>query len=130
MSFSENFINIMDAIGKKLGIVIDWSNNNILPYVEQLCTRIVNYEKFTSIAWLIFAIIILIVGIVLFKKALENLKDNDYYHYDDTGIISSLIGSVLIMISIVCIIIQVGDIITCLTLPEKAIIEFIMRYNN
>lgn len=128
MSFSENFINIMDAISKKLGIVIDWSNNSVLPYIEQLSTRIVNYEKFTSVAGLIFAIIMLIIGIILLKKAKEDFENNDYYYCDDVGILYSIIGSVLIMISVVCIIVDVRDIITCLTLPEKTIIEFIMKY--
>lgn len=128
MSFSENFINIMDAICKKMGIVIDWSNKNILPYIEQLSTRIVDYEKCTSLAWLIFATIILFIGIVILKKATENLKNNNYCYCDDTGILCGIIGSVLIMVSVVCIIVDVGDIITCLTLPEKTIIEFIMKY--
>lgn len=128
MSFSENFINIIDAISKKLGIVIDWSNNNVLPYIEQLSARIVNYEKFTSVTGLIFTIIILIIGIILLKKAGEDFKNNDYYYCDDIGVLCSIIGSVLIMVSVVCIIVNVRDIITCLTLPEKTIIEFIMKY--
>ena len=35
MSFSENFINIMDAIGKQLGIAIDWTSQKVVPYKEQ-----------------------------------------------------------------------------------------------
>ena len=130
MSFSENFINIIDAISKRLGIVIDWSNENILPYIEQLSIRIVNYEKFTSIAWLIFAILMLITGVLLLIKAKEDCKNNDYYYCDDIGVLCGIAGSILIMISIVCIIIDVGDIITCLTLPEKTIIEFITKYKR
>ena len=128
MSFSENFINIMDAVGERIGIAIDWSNNNVLPYVEQLSTRIVNYEKCTSLAWLMFATIILFMGLVILKKATEGLENNDYHYCDDTSIFCGIIGSVLIIVSVVCIIVDVGDIITCLTLPEKTIIEFIMKY--
>lgn len=128
MSFSENFINIMNAIGDKVGIAIDWTNKNVMPYMEQLSGRIVNYEMFTSIAWLVFAVVVLIVGIVLLVKGFKYKNNPERPCYDDSYIPSILIGIVAVVTFVVMSIVQVGDIITCLTLPEKTIISFIMQY--
>lgn len=128
MSFSENFINIMNAIGEKIGIAIDWTNQNIMPYMEQLCGRIVNYEMFTSIAWLVFAVVLLIIGIVLINKGNKHRKNPERPCYDDTYIPMIIIGIVCTVAFAIMAIEQVGDIITCLTLPEKTIINFIMKY--
>lgn len=128
MSFSENFINIMNAIGDKVGIAIDWTNKNVMPYMEKLSGRIVNYEMFTSIAWLVFAVVVLIVGIILLVKGFKYKNNPERPCYDDSYIPSILIGIVAVVTFVVMSIVQVGDIITCLTLPEKTIISFIMQY--
>lgn len=128
MSFSENFIEIMDAIGENVGIAIDWTNKNIMPYMEQLCGKIVNYELYTSIAWLVFMLILLVVGVILLIKGTKKMKDPERSVYDELFIFPMVIGSVLIFVSLIVCMIQVGDIITCLTLPEKTVMEFIIRY--
>lgn len=128
MSFSDNFIKIMDAIGEKIGIAIDWTNKSVIPYMEQLCGRIVNYELYTSIAWIVFLIICIFIGIILVRKGIKDMYDSNRSVYDDLFILPMIIGSVMIFIACMILICQVGDVITCLTLPEKTIIEFIMKY--
>ena len=128
MSFSENFINIMNAIGEKIGIAIDWTNQNVMPYMEQLCGRIVNYEMFTSIAWLVFATTILILGIVLLIKGFKYKNNPERSCYDDSYVPTIAIGIACVLVFAIMATEQVGDIITCLTLPEKTIIKFIMQY--
>lgn len=128
MSFSENFINIMNAIGEKIGIAIDWTNQNVMPYMEQLCGRIVNYEMFTSIAWLVFATVILIIGAVMLSKGFKYKNNPERPCYDDSYVPTIAIGVACVLTFTIIATEQVGDIITCLTLPEKAIIKFIMQY--
>lgn len=128
MSFSENFIKIMDAIGSKIGIAIDWTNKNVMPYMEQLCGRIVNYELYTSVAWLVFLTILFIIGVVLLVKGNKRKNDPNRPCYDEFYLFYMISGSILVGASILIGISEVGDIISCLTLPEKTIIEFIMKY--
>lgn len=33
---SEEIIKVIDELGKRFGIVIDWSNQNIIPYLQEL----------------------------------------------------------------------------------------------
>ena len=48
MTVSNQIIAVLDAICEKFGIVIDWTASNIMPYLQDLCKRIVTYEIATS----------------------------------------------------------------------------------
>ena len=126
MSFSENFINIMDAIGKQLGIAIDWTSQNVVPYLEQLSGKIVNYELYMSIAGLAFSIAIIAFGIFLYIVPKKGARYS--YYYEEWTAFKFAMSIMCIIVGILLIITNGMDIITCLTLPEKAIIEFIMKY--
>jgi hypothetical protein len=39
MEFSEQIIQVIDKIAEKIGIAIDWSQENILPYMQDLLRR-------------------------------------------------------------------------------------------
>lgn len=38
----------------KFGIAIDWTAENIMPYIEQLCAKFINFEIYTSVFWICF----------------------------------------------------------------------------
>lgn len=44
MSFSNELIKILDDLGKRFGIAIDWTKQNVMPYIEDLGKRIIKYE--------------------------------------------------------------------------------------
>ena len=70
MKFSEEIINVLDYICKKLGIAIDWTSENVIPYTQDLCARYIQYEIFTSIVWMVsIPAITLIVSIPLGNNA-------------------------------------------------------------
>ena len=39
MTFSEQLIHLIDELAKRIGIVIDWTNANVMPYLIDLITR-------------------------------------------------------------------------------------------
>jgi len=47
---ANEIIKVLDNLGEKFGIAIDWSSANVVPYLQDLMTRIVKYETYTSIA--------------------------------------------------------------------------------
>lgn len=121
MTFSKQFIEIMDAIAEKFGIIIDWTSKNIVPYMENLLERFIKYETYTSLVWLILGAIILAICIIALIAA---FKDDT-----DTGSIASLILFIPILVSIMMIVNQSIDIVEVNTIPEKTIIEYI-KYNT
>lgn len=49
---SNEIIKVLDAICDKFGLAIDWTSQNVMPYVEQLCEHIVQYELSSSILYI------------------------------------------------------------------------------
>ena len=41
---SEEIIKVLDELGKRFGIVIDWSNQNIMPYLQELLKSFIKME--------------------------------------------------------------------------------------
>lgn len=111
MTLSKEIIEILEYIGDKFGIAIDWSSENVMPYLQTLCEKYIAWETTTSIAWLVIGIIVIIAGLLSLKFDL------------DGGQFILLLFACIIGIPV--IIIEVFNIIKCLTFPELKILEFL-----
>lgn len=124
---SEEIIKVLDALAEKFGVAVDWTSANVIPYLEQLCGKYVNYEIATSVIWMLFGIGCLILGRVLFKKMKycfgksDGMDENNGYSW---GCVFAGIGcGVAIIIGLIVVMCQIFDIVTCFTFPEKIIID-------
>lgn len=124
---SEEIIKVLDALAEKFGLAVDWTSSNVIPYLEQLCGKYVNYEIATNVIWLLFGIACLIFGRILFKKIRYCFDKSDGMDKDNGyswGCIGSAIGfGILTVIGVIVVMTQIFDIATCFTFPEKIIIE-------
>lgn len=123
---SDEVIKILDALTERLGLAIDWSSSNVLPYFQQLCNKYIKYEIATSIIWIMIGIALLFCGRYLFKKGKyyreEHKKDKhaDYDLYSFCYIAGALF---MFFISIFIIVDRTFDVATCITFPEKMIFQ-------
>ena len=128
MKFSQEIINVLDYLGQKFGIAIDWTSENVVPYLQDLGARYIKYEVFTSITWMVaIPVITIIIGIIvaiLHKKA-KACDWDDGYAATVFAIIFWLIFIAMSFASIFVVCTQVFDIIECYTLPEKVILEYL-----
>lgn len=123
MSFSNELIKILDDLGRRFGVVVDWSGENILPYLQELVTRFINWEVTTSIIWMVFSTIIIISSGIMLKKAINIIKRDDYY---DEGWFFALVVSIIcLVIGIIVFLCQSFDIAKVVFLPELKIYEYI-----
>ena len=125
---SEEIIKVLDALADKFGIAVDWTSANVIPYLEQLCGKYVNYEIATSVVWITLGLLFFIVGIICYKIVYKH-KDWGVTYYktmsDDyfwRGLIYFGVISIFVVASLM-VITQIFDIVTCFTFPEKIIIE-------
>ena len=134
MKFSKEIITVLDYLCQKFGIVIDWTSENIMPYIEDLCKRYISYEILTSIAWMIaipaITIIISIPLAIAHKKAKGDEWDFDYKVSPWLAAILWIAFGIMSIASICVICTQVFDIIECYTLPEKVILEYLQTLKN
>lgn len=126
---SDEIIKVLNYLGEKFGVIIDWSNDNIIPYIYDLMDRVIRYEICSSIIYIIISILICtgcIISIPKIDKYANKIIEEDYYSFWDVGkyiIIAILLGA--IAISVYSGVNQIIDITECIFIPEKVFINFI-----
>ena len=136
MTASEQIIQIIDALCEKLGIAIDWTSENVIPYITTLCGKLINYEIGTSIAWMVIWLALSIVGIVITKKLHPTFKKRieEQRNYEigwTIGWVFTIVGLVMINLITICVIVvQIMDIIKCIAFPEMYVFEYVQRIIN
>lgn len=125
MSISDQIIAIINDLCQKFGIAIDWTAQNVMPYIEDLCKRYIQFEINTSIMWIVAcASIALIAGIIWAISAI--VKAHIYSDAADCiGFGAMLIFWIAFIVTIIVGIFEAYDIIECYNLPEKVLIEYI-----
>ena len=119
MTVSSEIIEVLDYLGEKFGIAIDWTSNNVLPYLQTLIDKFIKWEISTSIVWIVIAAFVIVAMIVLINlKGIREINEETY------GMLWIPI-IVLIIVSFIVICIQIFDIIECNVFPEKALYDFI-----
>ena len=85
---SAEIIKVFDYIGEKLGIAIDWTQENLMPYLEDLVGRFVKLNIIENIIGIIVFGLILIVSVVCaitllksYKKCQAKKEDTMFYEW-------------------------------------------------
>lgn len=124
MTVSTQIIEVLDALCAKVGIVIDWTSENVIPYVTELAGKYITFEIATSIAWLVISIVFLVAGWKFAFWAHRKVNDAD---------ISILVFGVMVAASFLCAYIigkQIFDIIKCATIPELVLFKAVQALMN
>lgn len=130
MSISDQIIAVINDLCQKFGVAIDWTAENVLPYIEDLCARYIQFEIQTSIAWIVYmAAVTLLAGIIWAISAIVNA--NSYSDAADSiCYVSMVVFWIALVVTIIVGMVQAYDIIECYNLPEKVIIEYIESLIN
>ena len=123
---SEEVIKILDTIAEKFCLAIDWTSANVLPYLQQLCVKYVTYEIATSVVWMLIGICLLFIGKYMIEKTKYcwgKYEEDWHSGYDFVAISLGVLAGCAIVGGIIVISCQIFNIVTCITFPEKVIIE-------
>ena len=130
MSVSDQIIAVINDLCAKFGVAIDWTAENVMPYIEDLCARYIQYEVQTSIAWCVIMLgATIIAGIAWGISAIVDAHTSSGTANFIKGT-ATLVFWVLLVFSIFVCAQQAFDIIACNTVPEKVIIEYIESLIN
>ena len=143
---SEEIIKVFDYIGDKLGIAIDYTQENIQPYLEDLWHRFITYEIVVHSIWVLIGlagIVICSYLIVRYFKAGKKLANDivdplyymvdkysyypheEYVTYRDSGMFLLIAAASIVVILTPIMIFQISDLIELLIIPEKFILQLI-----
>ena len=126
MTVGEQIIQVLNALCEKFGLVIDWTSENVIPYLGELCGKLVNYEIWTSVAWM--ATMVLLSGIfgLCAKKVIPIAREKlDEYDYPIAATITVIFVATFCFATIICCGVQIFDIVKCVTFPEMYIFEYV-----
>ena len=101
---SEEIIKVLDALAEKFGLAVDWTSANVIPCLEQLCGKYVNYEIATSVVWLLFGIICLFAAkwsFKLTKSFIKKYEEKQSSYNDVWAVFSGIVTCALIITGIV-----------------------------
>lgn len=125
-SISNEIIKVLDALCDKFGIAVDWSSDNIVPYIEILFEKCINHEVASSLFWILLAFLGLCIGVYFYIHGKAIYKATE----EVEGMGSINIGAILVLVAIVIIAVQIFDLIKCSTFPESVIIDKMIHYSN
>lgn len=114
---SDEIIKVLDNLAEKFGIAVDWTSQNVWPYLQELCDKYVNYEIWTSVVYLV---ICLLAFALLLNEMKKYCSDND---------VKCFLG-IIMFIPLIVAVFQIIDIVTALTFPEKLIYQYISYINQ
>ena len=129
MMVSEQIIQVIDALCVKLGIAVDWTNENVIPYMTTLCEKLISYEIGTSIAWMVIWLI-LSIGCIVGVKKLISIHKSDMADLESPIFIASVGLVFIILVTIGVVVSETMDIIKCATFPEMHIFEYVQGVIN
>jgi glucan phosphoethanolaminetransferase (alkaline phosphatase superfamily) len=116
IEIADEIIKILDYLGEKFGMMIDYTTENVIPEVTKLCEKYIAWQISTSIAWIVIAVLVFLISlIVAIKVSKQDWSDGFEW-------------ICLICIGVVAMIIigkQTFDIIEAITFPEKSIYDYI-----
>ena len=136
---SEEIIKIFDYIGEKLGIAIDYTQDNIYPYLEDLWHRYITYEIIKNSIGCITAVILILISLFVAKKMWisykeiqnESVKNNFFFYSNwrpemtDISVILSILIPIIIVVCTVIMIMSLICILEWAMVPEKCMMELL-----
>lgn len=125
----EQIINVLNALCDKLGVAVDWTQQNVQPYLQELFEKYVRYEIATSAVWIVIWTLIVALMCVGIRKLIKFIDEQDetfLFEEDDFfGPLILILSLGLCVFGVIVICRQCLDIVTALTFPEKLILDYI-----
>ena len=93
------YVELLDALCEKFGIAVDWTQGNIVPYVQQLTSKYVYYRICTSIVQIVVltTLCMIVAGVFFFMNKHAHKMNRAFFNYYDEEILIPLF-----MVSFLC----------------------------
>lgn len=116
---------VLNTLGEKFGLFVDWSQQNVQPYIEDLMQRVVQYNLAINICWLVVSTILFVIGTIFISRIIKQVRSADGISIDEEpiAVATAVISFFGIVIGITMIPISIAHIFQCLYLPEMVFIE-------
>ena len=138
---AEEIIKVINELCNKFGVAVDWTSQNVMPYLQELMGRIAKYKIIGNSIGLGIGILMILFAIIFSIVLIRNYRysrnlDKDTVFFENYGTEFSpdptIVGTAAIIISIICLIfggivtaLSVDEIIKWVFVPELGLYEYI-----
>lgn len=123
MIFSEQLMYLIDGFAERVGIVIDWTNDNIMPYLSDLITRYSGFHLATNSIMFFVCLLTVLSCAWGWLTLVEYLKSDDFHDFFDLNPITIVALFTLTVLSLIGVFHFGNQAIKLLFIPEWFILE-------
>lgn len=124
---SDEIIKVLDSLSEKFGMTIDWTSQNVLPYLQDLMNRFISLQNAKAIAWIVI-LSILVIAIIIFIIVGIRLgkKEED----EEITAITIFIGIIALICLLIPLIGNIFGLMQNIYTPELTLLEYITNYGG
>jgi hypothetical protein len=137
---NNKIIEVLDYLGEKIGLAIDWTAENVYPQVIEFMGRYRTYEIVTDIIWILivlgccFGMYLYIKKIVIPAKirCKETREDNLWFEYWSGSSNCNIGGTILTVflgcitfVAVIIMFVSIEDLVKWIVIPEMQFYEVI-----
>lgn len=126
-----NAISVIDALCDKFGIMIDWTSQNAVPYLQHLMDSAVKMKITQDIC----IVITLVLASVFFLCLGKKIRKNENFNWEENAgpLEFSYLGAMILYVvcalaAFVFVIYTIYDVSACVTFPEKVFMDMVIDY--
>lgn len=127
---SEEVIKILDDLAQRFGIAINWADKNVVPYLQELFDKFINWEIWTSVMFGGIGLVLIIIGILIGVKLTKFLEKEMDDFDTECWLMVLCCSGIFLLIGGWMTFAQLYDIIECLTFPEKTLFDYVSNYTD
>ena len=131
--------NVIDKIAEKIGVAIDWSSENVMPYIQDIMQRYRTMSIVGNVVAIIVCTIIITICVILVIKMIKGIVnglrnevssiwfDADYDEVSNFSLVTSIIIIIPLLVSVIVLCVATGELIGWLYVPEVRFLGVLKR---
>lgn len=124
---SEEIIKVLDNLGQKFGIAIDWTSQNVLPYLQDLMTRFISLQNTKAIIWIVILSILILLTVTVMIIGIKSAREDEDYEEFESRVGLGIIFIIILCIPLLC---NIFGLMQNIYTPELTIIDYISNYGG
>ena len=132
--------NVIDKIAEKIGVVIDWTNENVFPFIQDIMQRYRTMSIVGNLVAIIVCAIIITICVIVVTKMIKGIVnglknevssiwfDADYDELSTLSIVTSVIIIIPLLVSVIVLCVAAVDLIGWLYVPEVKFLGVLKKF--
>ena len=120
---NNQMVELLKELANQLGIAVDCTSENIKPFIIEIMNRNAKLAIFSSVIWMLFAMIFMVLSIVAMYKMIKSCGGIRWVCNDDDASGFMIFAMLIFVVSTFIMFCKWHDIGEAILMPEVVLIE-------